>query len=152
MTRSVRRACGPAVLLALCAAAGCGSGPRICDVKGKVLYDGKPLPGGTVQITDEADTQMVFGDLTIDGDFSIPNAPAGPVRVVVRTESVKTLLDEKTAKMLRAKGVAAAAPDPKVKGSKYIAIPARYGDRDQTDLKFDLKPDRLNELTIELKK
>lgn len=151
MTRSVSRACGPTVLLALCAA-GCGSGPRFCDVKGKVLYDGKPLPGGTVQITDEADTQMVFGDLTIDGDFSIPNAPAGPVRVVVRTESVKTLLDEKTAKMLQRKGVAAVAVDPKVKGNKYVPIPARYGDRDQTELKFDLKPDRLNELTIELKK
>jgi hypothetical protein len=140
------------VLLALCTAAGCDSGPRFCDVKGKVLYDGKPLPGGTVQITDEADTQMVFGDLTIDGEFSITRAPAGPVRVVVRTESVKTLLDEKTAKMLQRKGVAAVAPDPKVKGNKYVPIPKRYGDRDQTDLKFDLKPDRLNELTVELKK
>ena len=153
MTRSVCRASGPAVLLALCAvAAGCSSGPRFCDVKGKVLYDGKPLPGGTVQITDEADTQMVFGDLTIDGEFHITHAPAGPVRVVVRTESVKTLLDEKTAKMLQKKGVAAVAVDPKVKGNKYVPIPAKYGDRDQTDLKFDLKPDRLNELTVELKK
>lgn len=131
---------------------GCSKGPRFCDVKGKVLYDGKPLPGGTVQITDDADTQMVFGDLNIDGEFAISRAPAGKVRVVVRTESVKTLLDERTAQRLRKMGVAAVAPDPKVKGNKYVPIPGKYTDRDQTDLLYDLQPDRLNELTVELKK
>ena len=153
MSRFIRRAAGVTALFAVCLAlAGCSRGPRFCDVKGKVVYDGKPLPGGTVQITDEADTQMVFADLTIDGEFNVTRAPAGPVRFVVRTDSVKTLLDPKIAKMLQQKGVAAVAPDPKVKGNKYVAIPTRYGDRNQTDLKFDLKPDEQNELTVELKK
>jgi hypothetical protein len=153
MRYALRRAAGPGLFVALCvAAAGCGSGPRFCDIKGKVMYDGKPLPGGTVQVTDEADTQMVFADINIDGEFKISQAPAGPVRVVVRTESVKTLLDPKVAKMLQGKGVAAVADDPKVKGNKYVPIPAKYGDRDSTDLKYDLKPNQVNELTVELKK
>lgn len=134
------------------AVSGCSQGPKFCDVKGKVTFNGKPLPGGTVQITDEADTQMVFADLTIDGEFHINRAPAGPVRVVVRTESVKTLLDPETARMLRQMGVAAVAPDPKEKGNIYVPIPVKYGDRNTTDLKFELRPNRLNELTVELKK
>jgi hypothetical protein len=136
----------------MAALAGCGGGPKFCDVKGKVTYDGKPVPGGTIQFTDEADTQMSMAYLTIDGEFSISRAPAGPVRVVVRTEDAKTFLDERTAKMLQAKGVAAVAVNPKEKGNKFVPIPAKYGDRNSTDLKFELKPDTLNELTVELKK
>jgi hypothetical protein len=152
MSRLIRPGGGAFLLAAVCAAAGCGGGPKFCDVKGKVTYDGKPLPGGTVQITDEKDTQMVFGDLNIDGEFKIPRAPAGTVRVVVRTDSVKTLLDPAIAKQLQAKGVAAVAPDPKEKGNKYVPIPARYADRSTSDLRLDLKPNTLNEVTVELKK
>lgn len=141
-----------AVALATCVVVGCTKGPQFCDIKGKVTFDGKPLPGGTVQISDEADTQIVFADLTIDGVFAVNRAPAGPVRVVVRTDSVLTLLDEKTARMLQKKGVAAVANDPKVKGNKYVAIPAKYGDRDQTDVRLTLKPGQVNDVTIELKK
>ncbi|HXG13139.1 MAG TPA: carboxypeptidase-like regulatory domain-containing protein [Gemmataceae bacterium] len=151
MSEYSRWAAGVIAAVVLGTVAGCSKGPQFCDVKGKVLYNGKPLPGGTVQITDEADTQMVFADLNIDGEFRISRAPAGLVRVVVRTESVKTLLDPRTAKMLQRMGVAAAAPDPKEKGNIYVPIPAKYGDRDTTDLKFELKPNQLNELTIELK-
>jgi hypothetical protein len=152
MPRPRRSVAGILALLALCVAVGCGGGPRFCDVKGKVVYDGKPLPGGTVQITDDADTRMVFADLTIDGEFKVSQAPAGPVRVVVRTDSVKTLLDPRIARQLQAKGVAAVAPDPKEKGNKYVAIPAKYADRNSSDLRYELKPDRVNELTVELKK
>jgi hypothetical protein len=132
--------------------AGCSSGPQFCDVKGQVIYDGKPLPGGVIQITDEADTQMVIGDLNIDGEFSLSRAPAGPVRIVIRTEEVKNILDERTAKMIQARGGPAVAPDPKVRGNKYVPIPSKYWDRETTDLRFELRPNRLNELTIELKK
>jgi hypothetical protein len=151
MSRLSRRAAGLTAAALLCAT-GCNRGPQYCDVKGKVLFNGKPLPGGQVQITDEADTQMVFADLTIDGEFAITRAPAGPVRVVVRTESVKNLLDDRTVKMLQRKGVAILPVDPKVTGNKFVPIPARYGDREQTDIRLDLKPNEPNEVTVELKK
>jgi hypothetical protein len=152
MSKRFRTAAGAIALAALCVAVGCGGGPKFCDVKGKVIYDGKALPGGTVQITDDKDTQMVFADLNIDGEFKANRAPAGPVRVVVRTDSVKTLLDPRIAKQLQAKGVAAAAPDPKEKGNKYVPIPVKYADRDSTDLRYELRPNTLNELTVELKR
>jgi hypothetical protein len=153
MLRLYRLSAGLTTAAALAALAGCGGGgPRFCDVKGKVVYNGKPLPGGLVQITDEADTQSAIADLNIDGEFTASRAPAGPVRVVVRTEEVKSMLDEKTAAMIRSKGGAAVTADPKVKGNKYVPIPSKYWDRDTTDLKYDLKPDTVNELTIELKK
>lgn len=152
MSKRFRPAAGALVLAAMCLALGCGGGPKFCDVKGKVVYDGKPLPGGTIQITDDMDTQMVATDLNIDGEFKVGRAPAGPVRVVVRTESVRTLLDPRIAKQLQAKGVAAVAPDPKEKGNKYVPIPAKYADRGSTDLRYDLRANTLNELTVELKK
>jgi hypothetical protein len=49
MTQSRRRAAGAALFLVLAALIGCGkSGPKPAPVSGTVLYDGRPLPEGTV--------------------------------------------------------------------------------------------------------
>lgn len=137
----------------LMAAAGCGGGgPPFCDVKGTVTIDGKPVTGGMIVFVDAGDINSKSGYLTIDGTYSLSQVPAGPVKVLVRTDQVKNMLDEKTAKMLQAKGVGAVADDPKVKGNKYVPVPAKYTQIDTTDLTFDLKPNVLNEINVELKK
>ncbi len=153
MSAVIHRLAGPTVLTALIVTIGCNRGPQFCDVNGKVIFDGKPLPGGTVQITNEDDTQMVFADLNIDGEFKMSRAPAGKVRVVVRTDSVKTQqIPPAVVKQLKAKGVAIVTPDPKEIGNKYVAIPAKYGDRETTDLRYDLVANKVNDLTVELHK
>jgi hypothetical protein len=137
----------------LAAAGGCGGGgPPFCDVKGTVTIDGKPVTGGMIVFVDAGDINSKSGYLTIDGTYNLTQVPAGPVKVLVRTDQVKNMLDEKTAKMLQSKGVGAVADDPKVKGNKYVAIPAKYNQADTTDLKYDLKPNELNEINVELKK
>jgi hypothetical protein len=144
--------CRVAVLLFVAAAAGCSRGPQFCEVKGKVVLDGKPVPGGKVIVSDGLGVESGYADLNIDGEFAIRRSPAGPVVVVVRTEAVKAMPDERTVKALQAKKIPIALPDPKVVGNKYVAISSKYGDRGSTDLKFDLKPDAVNDITVELHK
>ena len=134
-------------------AAGCGpSGPVVCSVKGTVVYDGKPLPGGRIVFTNDAQTEEGVGDLTIDGAFDIARVPAGAVKAVVRNDHVKSMLSPQIAAMINKKGGAAVAPDPKVQGNKFVPIPGRYGDSASSGLSFTLKPNQMNEVTVELKK
>jgi hypothetical protein len=140
-------------LLACAAAAGCGGGGLpTCDIKGEVTFEGTPVGGGDVLVVDEPDTQLASDYLTIDGTFHVKQAPAGKVRILVRTESVKSQIDPRIVKAYNAKGAAIALPDPKVKGNKYVAVPAKYGDRETTDLRFDFEPGRTHEVKLELKR
>lgn len=76
----------PLVMLAmavavLASAGGCKRNPRVVPVKGKVLYNGQPLPFGSVMFQPDKG-QPAVGDLASDGSFTLssygPNDGAVP--------------------------------------------------------------------------
>lgn len=75
-------------LMALCLVPGpgCKRNPRVVPVKGKVLYNGQPLPFGAVTFQPDKG-QPAVGDLTADGSFTLssygPDDGAVPGRHLV---------------------------------------------------------------------
>jgi hypothetical protein len=70
------------VLVALACASGCGS--RTATVSGRVTYQGKPVANGSV-IVYCSDKQIVRGNISADGTYSIPNVPPGTSVVTVQS-------------------------------------------------------------------
>jgi hypothetical protein len=76
------------------------------DVEGRIRFQGKPLPGGTVTVH-PAKGGPLTAKLDKDGNYRLRNVPAGEVRVSVETESVR--------------------PKPGQPPGRFVAIPAKYG-------------------------
>lgn len=149
MIRSVRPAAVGLLVAFLTAATGCGS-EGVGEAKGTVTYNGKPLPAGLVVFTNEADTRMASAYLKPDGTYHATQVPAGAVRVTVKTDEFKNQIDERTVKALQKKGVPIVMPDPGDKGTKYVPIPAKYGDRNQSGLKYEVERNEVNQINIDL--
>jgi L-ascorbate metabolism protein UlaG (beta-lactamase superfamily) len=137
---------------ALVSAGGCDSQPAFGGVRGTVTYDGRPLPAGQVVFTNEAATFMGSAYLKGDGTYEARNVPAGAVLVAVKTDEFRDQIDDRTLRALQKKGVPIVAPDPAVKGTKYIPIPARYGDPASSGLRFEVKKDDVTTIDIDLKR
>lgn len=82
---------GLAILFLMIAVSGCGGGPEIVPARGKVLYQGQPVPNGVVMFQ-PVSGQPARGDIQPDGTFVLgtnserDGATVGPnqVRVVSR--------------------------------------------------------------------
>jgi hypothetical protein len=53
-------------------------------VSGKVIYQNKPVPSGTVTFVGE-DDRVESAEIQEDGTYTIAKAPVGPVKIGVRT-------------------------------------------------------------------
>lgn len=143
-------------------AVGCGSGQG--TVSGKVSYQGKDVPGGTVFIL-PSKGGSVSGAIKEDGTYSIAKVPSGPAKVTVETESVKPA----SAAPAQARGDASfyskmpKPPADLAKGDvtigpslsrgdakRYVPIPAKYNDPDQSGLSLTVKGGK-NSFDIDLK-
>src|SRR5437868_6821726 len=80
----LRLASGGFGLLALFAlATGCGSHAETCKLSGKVLYNGKPLPGGFIMFRPgNPKLNTVTAEIDEQGNYEAV-VPAGEVRVCV---------------------------------------------------------------------
>jgi hypothetical protein len=130
-----------AVLLLLMAVTGCGSGTA--DISGRVTYQGKPLPAGAV-IIHGANGKVQSGPISADGTYAIYKAPVGDVKIAVVTPKPPPPQPAATPGMKRSKGggrkhpgAAEAHPPPPV--DKFVPIPERYKDPEQSGLTFTLK-------------
>jgi hypothetical protein len=113
--------------------AGCEAEPaRLAPVHGKVSYKGIPLRGGIIVFTPDAvrssDGPMSHGEIQTDGSYVLrgddgPGAVPGWHRVTI-----------------------AAFGEAAARG----ALPARYGDPEQSGLRFEVKSGQDNVIDIEL--
>jgi hypothetical protein len=127
------------VLLLLSPLVGCGKGTGF--VTGKVTYQDKPLPSGSVTFYG-ANGQTDSSSITAEGHYTIPRAPVGPVKVTVVT------------------GLPPAGPPPVIKGPggdkpakhpgegktgapagtgsarHHVVLPRKYEDPEQSGLTF----------------
>src|SRR5438045_4067984 len=88
--------------------------PKGEPVGGKVTFDGKPLPGGTVTFVTKDGKTSVPAKIAEDGTFKA-TVPTGSYRITVSPVAKKD--------------------DPK----KYVPIPAKFGDPDTSGLTYEVK-------------
>jgi hypothetical protein len=99
--RTGRRALAGLLLLA---AFGCGGSHGKGTVSGTVTLDGQPLLAGKIAFV-PAEGAGVSADIKEDGTYTATDVPAGEVKVIVETASLKPIVDQ--AKGAGAKGVPA---------------------------------------------
>src|SRR5262245_8421596 len=150
--RAVRFRLGGVVLLSfLTAFVGCGRAPG--TVSGKVTYQGQPVTSGAVIIFG-ADGNADSGRIDHKGDYTVHQAPSGPVKVVVIPgKPARTMpalpLDRATGRPkeppAKDRGGVLVAPPPG-KGD----FPQKYQDPDQSGLTFTVRGGRKQAFDIAL--
>jgi hypothetical protein len=114
--------------------AGTGCGPRVGHVSGKVLYNDKPLPSGTVLFVGQDGSRRGFSPIAADGTYRFENVPVGAVRIAVVSEP------RVPPGLMRASGP---GPQPSAPTrNDYVPIPARYEDPEHSGLTFTVEGGR----------
>jgi len=102
---------------------GCGSKPG--TIAGKVTFQGKPVPSGSV-ILFCADQQIVRGIIGPDGSYSIANVPRGLAQITVRAHSHVPEGFQLRQKLPPSQNGPIQATAEEVQG-RAVAIPEHYG-------------------------
>jgi hypothetical protein len=114
------------LLLASCTSCGRDAKQREV-VRGRVLFQGDALPGGTIVFTPDTDLggdgPMAVAEIKSDGSYALKTgndfgASSGPYRVTI----------------------AAAAPVAPVASAQAVVLPRKYRDPAQSGLKREIKP------------
>jgi hypothetical protein len=130
------RGWGLVAALLLLATVGCGR--KTGSISGKVSYNGKPLPSGSVAIYGEAGG-VASSQIEGDGSYTIQRAPLGPAKLTVVTPRPHAQPRRSGRDRAPSKGPGgeqrAAAPEP-----KPVAIPEKYQDPQQSGLTYTVKP------------
>jgi hypothetical protein len=107
------------------------------EVTGKVLYNGKPLPGGQVTFVAVEGGFASNGTIDEEGNYKI-NAPVGPVKIGVDNKMLSAQrgrpADIRGPGGPGAKKPGAVDPNP-IKGT-YVGIPLKYASPETSGLTF----------------
>lgn len=118
-----------------------GGGKNTATITGKVLYNGKPVTGGSLVLHPASGGQFPI-TLRPDGTFSATGAPHGDMKVTVNTE------------MLHDMTPAVQSPDGKTPPRQdlgvYVAIPEAYMSPSTTPLTWKIEKGT-EDRTFELK-
>lgn len=141
-----------ALVAALCVLAGCSR--PVGSVSGKVTYNGKNLKGGGVTFMNTEGGQSFAAGIAEDGTYSIPNIAGGTYKITVDTSSLKPAQGGAYGGASMPKGAKGMGPPPgadvpegyspsspaaaaaATNAKRYVEIPAKYADPNQTDLTF----------------
>jgi hypothetical protein len=153
----IRFASRVGVVALVSALAGCGSGSVKGVVTGRVLLDGKPLPGGTITFRpDNSKEPPAFAEFDSQGRFEVTVA-SGECKIMVdnrglapRAEnSLKDKLPpgfpplppegQKNLEKLK-KGGGATGITPEKRDGTYVEIPKKYYDIATSGLTYTVKP------------
>jgi hypothetical protein len=107
-------------ILAVC---GCTGGERYAKVSGKVTYNGKPLPGGTVIFANEDITKVERAPVRADGTYSSDKVPYGNLRV-----GVEPAAKSPTSMMPKGMKLPPGAPNAGPTEGQYVDIPKNLRD------------------------
>jgi hypothetical protein len=130
------RVCFVVLLVAALFPSGCNRGPKTAPVRGRVTYEGKPVPNGAVAFIPEGGTTAT-GEIGPDGAYTLTTFRKGDGAVLGAHKVVITALDA-------GKGGEAAASLP------APLIPVKYMNLATTDLRAEVK-DRENIIDFDLR-
>ncbi len=134
MTARFRRF-ATAGLLGFLAVIPLGCGKYTGEVSGKVIFKGKPLPGGIVTFI-HPDGRIGQAQIQEDGSYTVSDAPGGDVKVTVVTMKPLPGLPP----MFAPKGLGGAAKAETVyPAGKYVKIPEKWGDKEKSGLTLTVK-------------
>jgi hypothetical protein len=143
-TRTLALSTTAVVLLAL---VGCSSELPTGDVSGTVSFKGQPIPLGRITFLAD-DGREAFGGIT-DGQYSVPNAPTGPVRIGI--SSIVTLAtpiasaqpgrSQAARRSMRGLAPVGKDSDPsgKTASKPGLKIPDKYGSPKNSGLTFQVE-------------
>jgi hypothetical protein len=109
---------------------------EVGSITGKVTYKGVPLPAGTITFH-PLEGKAGSAPIREDGTYSADKVPVGDAAVTVDTQPLKPADKPKGDK-------------PKGDAPKFVKIPAKYADKEKSDLKVTIKKGK-NVYDIELK-
>jgi len=144
----LRLACCGLSLGLLVVITGCGGRPRSvehAEVTGKVMFQGKPLPGGVVNFVTVNGGFAATGTIDDKGNYQI-KAPVGEVRIGVSNlmlrggSPTKDGGPKKEPKTAREEKTADQQKGPRGVKGYYVAIPPSYTDPITSGLKYTVKP------------
>jgi hypothetical protein len=124
-------------LVALLLLAGCDRDNTV-EVKGTVQFDGKPIEDGSINFVPADGKSQTAGGAIKDGKYSV-KVPVGPMKLTISAPKVvgkKKLYD---------------TPESPERPVMAESLPAKYADREKTELEFEVKPG-VNEKNWDLKK
>lgn len=110
-----------------------GCGAQVGSVTGKVSFQGKPIPVGTVAFFGQQN-RVVVSDLAEDGTYQVDQLPIGGADITVETPNVEPYSPTS----------GEPPPPPGVLSPAFtrpnIKIPPRYTDRQQSGLRLEIQP------------
>ncbi len=115
-------------------------GTEHVEVSGKVLFNGKPLPGGRVMFAAIKDGFAASAPIDENGTYQI-KAPIGEVLISVDNRMFQARGGAKPGQERHPK-----RPDSQeekaepIKGRRYVPIPERYANADTSGLTYTVKP------------
>jgi len=119
-------------LLVVSTVAGCDAGRG--NVSGEVKYNGQPLPSGQITFLSQAGDKKVVTAQIEDGKYTVNDLPAGPAVITVRTTPPPRPAADPGGRAIKPpEGSQEVAPTA---AGKYVPIPARYGNPDQSGLNY----------------
>jgi hypothetical protein len=134
-------------LLSLFAFVGCGGSGAQGKLTGKVLYNGKPVTGGSVIFRPaSASENTVTAPILPDGNYTA-TVPAGVVKIAVDNRALQppeaTAKKEPPPKLPKITNPGTDTPDPRVNPQKpagtYIKLPDKYHDVATSGLSYTVK-------------
>lgn len=140
---AVRRMGAVVVVAAALSICGCGNIGK-STVSGRVEYFGKVLKGGNVTFV-KPGYGTASGPIKDDGTYTVAGVPLGTVKVCVETKSLAPKSSGKAFNYTPPKGAQLPGGyDPNAGGNseetakRYVKIPDKYGDPEQTDLTLEV--------------
>ena len=129
----IRRLALKTVTLMILAGGSTGCGKQLCELTGRVTFQGQPVTSGSVVLY--CDGQIVRGLISPDGTYAITNVPRGRVRVTVTPPvRVPDGFRKKYALPPVVNGPIMPEIGRPVKDARARAVPARYSVPEESGL------------------
>lgn len=127
------------VSIAFLGAAGCGASTG--TITGKVTFKNTPLKGGTVSFVSADKQTSKSGPIQEDGSYTVEKVPPGEAIICVETTSVGPPpgVPGYAAPAGMENPNATTSTDRAQQAKRYVFIPPRYAEPEQSGLKYTVK-------------
>jgi hypothetical protein len=144
VTRRLRSLAAVGACFALAALVGCGGDSTKASLKGKVTHNGAPVTGGTITLHPASGAPFPI-TIKPDGSFEVGDAPVGPMKVTVETDSVSTTTGYNMPPGMTFPKDTKMPEMPKqdtTNQPKKVVIAAKYKSADTSGLTWDTKTEK----------